>query len=151
LVLGHFAGEDIAAEREFTTNASHLLVALTFLVFGAISVGPLLGALRWDVVLYAALSLAVIRPIAVWVALIGMRERWPTSAFIGWFGPRGIASIVILLIILKGEYAILEIGLIDEIIAATVALSVYAHGFTAAPLSNRYADWAQRTEGSVPG
>jgi NhaP-type Na+/H+ or K+/H+ antiporter len=150
LVLGHFAGEDIAAKREFTANAGHLLVALTFLVFGAISVGPLLGALRWDVVVYAALSLAVIRPIAVWIALIGTRERLPTTAFIGWFGPRGIASIVILLIILKGEYAILEIGLIDEIIAATVALSVYAHGFTAGPLSDRYADWVERTEGSVP-
>ena len=87
----------------------------------------------------------------MWIALIGTRERLPTTAFMVWFGHRGIASIEILHIILKGEYAILEIGLIDEIIAATVALSVYAHGFTAGPLSDRYADWVERTEGSVPG
>lgn len=122
-------------------EAGELFAAITFVVFGAVLLGPAVGAASWQVFLYAALSLTVVRMAPVALALLGTGARRPTVAFLGWFGPRGLASIVFALMVLE------EGGLPgDEVIFSTVfvavALSVLAHGVTAAPLSHRYADWA---------
>jgi NhaP-type Na+/H+ or K+/H+ antiporter len=121
-------------------QAGSVLAGVTFVVFGAVLLGPALGDLTWEIVLYAVLSLTVIRMLPVAISLIGTGARRPTVAFLGWFGPRGAASIVFALLVVE------EGGLPgDEIILAaaflTVALSVFAHGVTAAPLARRYADW----------
>jgi NhaP-type Na+/H+ or K+/H+ antiporter len=117
-----------------------VLNGVTFLVFGAVLLGPALGDLTWSVALYAALSLTVVRMLPVALAMLGTKARPPTLAFLGWFGPRGLASIVFAVLVLE------EGGLPhdDVILLATyitIGLSVLAHGATAAPWANRYADW----------
>src|SRR4051794_21726802 len=128
--------------------------AMTFIVFGAVLLGPVLGDVTWEVAVYAVLSLTVVRMIPVVIAMIGTGARRPTLAFLGWFGPRGLASIVFAVLMIE-EGGLPHDGLILETIYVTIGLSVLAHGLTAAPLANRYATWyeshprdALRLEGS---
>ena len=86
------------------------------------------------------LSLTVIRMLPVAIALIGTRARPPTMAFTGWFGPRGLASIVFTVIVLD-EADLPGVATITVVVVFTVVLSVYAHGLTARPLVNRYVSW----------
>lgn len=119
-----------------------LLAAITLIVFGAVLLGPAVGEANWQVLLYVLLSLTAVRMVPVAIAMRGARAKPPTVAFLGWFGPRGLASIVFALLMLEegglpGQDVILSASF------AAVGLSVLAHGITAAPLSRRYADWAQ--------
>ena len=72
--------------------------------------------------------------------MLGSHARLPTLAFLGWFGPRGLASIVFAVIVIE-ESQLPHEELIVLAIYITVGLSVFAHGLTAAPLAKRYADW----------
>ena len=83
-----------------------LLAAVTFVVFGAILLGPALGDLTWQIALYAVLSLTLVRMVPVAIAMLGTSARRPTVAFLGWFGPRGAASIVFALLLLEEESAL---------------------------------------------
>jgi len=122
-----------------TEQTSGILGALTFAMFGALALRPALGRIDGPMVAYAVLSLTVVRMVPVVLALLGSRLRWPTIAFIGWFGPRGLASIVFGL-------GILGAGLpgADRLLptaAITVGLSIYAHGVTARLLTRAYVRW----------
>jgi NhaP-type Na+/H+ or K+/H+ antiporter len=117
-----------------------VLNAVTFIVFGAVLLGPVLGDVTWSVALYAVLSLTVVRMVPVAISLIGTGARRPTLAFLGWFGPRGLASIVFAILVLE-EGGLPHDGLILTTTYVTIGLSVLAHGLTAAPLANRYATW----------
>src|SRR5205085_12629845 len=86
------------------------------------------------------LSLTVVRMLPVVIAMVGSRARPPTLAFLGWFGPRGLASIVFAVIVVE-ESALPHEHLMVLAIYLTVGLSVLAHGLTAAPLAARYARW----------
>jgi NhaP-type Na+/H+ or K+/H+ antiporter len=121
-------------------QAGDLFTAVTFVVFGAVLLGPALGDTTWRTLLYAALSLTVVRMLPVALALVGAGLRRPTVAFLGWFGPRGLASLVFAVILiheadLPGQPVILTT------VFLAVGLSVLAHGATAAPLARRYASW----------
>ncbi len=129
--------------NELTEEVGSVLNGLTFVIFGAILLGPALGDLSWDLVLYGVLSLTVVRIIPVAIAMLGTHARLPTLGFMGWFGPRGLASIVFAVIIIE-ESQLPHEHLIVLAIYFTVGLSVFAHGLTAAPLANRYADWFAR-------
>src|SRR6202012_3113017 len=85
----------------------------------------------------AVLSLTVVRMVPVALALTGAKLGWPTTAFVGWFGPRGLASVVFALLALEdlGEKAASPAV---AVITATVLLSVIAHGVSAEPLARRY-------------
>jgi len=117
-----------------------VLSAITFIVFGAVLLGPALGDATWTIALYAVLSLTVARMLPVAVAMLGTGARRPTVAFLGWFGPRGLASIVFAVILIE-EGGLPHENLIVTTIMITIGLSILAHGLTAAPLANRYADW----------
>jgi NhaP-type Na+/H+ or K+/H+ antiporter len=121
-------------------EVGNVLNAVTFIVFGAVLLGPALGDVTWSIALYAVLSLTVVRLIPVAIAMIGTGARRPTLAFLGWFGPRGLASIVFAILVLE-EGGLPHDGLILTTIYVTIGLSVLAHGLTAAPLANRYASW----------
>ncbi len=112
----------------------------TFIVFGAAFVGPYLSKLTWTAALYGVLSLTVARMLPVAVAFAGTRARLPTVAFTGWFGPRGLASIVFTVIVLD-ETKLPYDSTIALVAVFTIVLSVYAHGFTSQPLTARYATW----------
>jgi NhaP-type Na+/H+ or K+/H+ antiporter len=117
-----------------------MLAAITFVVFGAVLLAPALRELTWGIVLYAVLSLTAVRMVPVAIALLGTGARPPTVAFLGWFGPRGAASIVFALLLLEEEQLPGE-AIILTTAFLTVGLSVLAHGATAAPLATRYANW----------
>ena len=117
-----------------------VLTAVTFVVFGAALLGPVLGDVTWSVALYALLSLTIVRMLPVAIAMIGTGARGPTVAFLGWFGPRGLASIVFAVLVLE-EGDLPHDALILTTTYVAIGLSVLAHGLTAAPLANRYATW----------
>jgi sodium/hydrogen antiporter len=121
-------------------QSGELLNAVTFLLFGAVLLGPALGDPDWRVIGYAVLSLTVVRMLPVALAMLGTGMRRVTVGFLGWFGPRGLASIVFVLILVE-ETQLPERPLLLDVVTWTVALSVYAHGLTASPWANRYADW----------
>jgi len=102
-----------------------------------IAVAPALESLTWQTALYAVLSLTLIRMLPVAVALLGTGLGRATIVFVGWFGPRGLASVVFGLLALEalGEQAARPAV---AVIAFTVLLSVVAHGLTAEPLAKRY-------------
>jgi NhaP-type Na+/H+ or K+/H+ antiporter len=78
--------------------------------------------------------------VPVALAMVGTGMRRVTVGFLGWFGPRGLASIVFVLILVE-QTDLAERSLLLDVVTWTVALSVYAHGLTAWPGANRYADW----------
>jgi sodium/hydrogen antiporter len=125
--------------------------AVTFIVFGAVLLGPVLGGVTWSIALYAILSLTVVRLIPVAISMFGTGARRPTVAFLGWFGPRGLASIVFaVLVVEEGGLPHDDLILITTYLA--IGLSVLAHGLTAAPLANRYADWYEsHPRDALPG
>jgi sodium/hydrogen antiporter len=132
-------------------EVGEVLNAVTFIVFGAVLLGPVLGDVTWSIVLYAVLSLTVVRLIPVAISMIGTGARRQTLAFLGWFGPRGLASIVFAVLVLE-EGGLPHDGLILTTTYVTIGLSVLAHGLTAAPLANRYADWYEsHPRDALPG
>jgi len=124
----------------FTETQGSLLAIGVWIAFGLTLAGRLLTDL-WDpaAIAYAVLSLTIIRMVPVAIALTGLRFKRPTVLFIGWFGPRGLASIVFLIIGLEGlQAAGVDPGHFGAAVAWTVLLSVIAHGLTAGPLAARY-------------
>jgi sodium/hydrogen antiporter len=100
--------------------------------------------LSWRVVLYALLSLTAIRVLPVALSLLRTRLAWVSVLFAGWFGPRGLASIVLGLIVVADAPRLAGRDEIETVVASTVLLSVLLHGITATPLSTAY---ARRVEG----
>ena len=121
-------------------EAGAALGAVTFVVFGAVLLGPTLGHVTAAIAVYAVVSLTLVRMLPVALALIGAGTRRPTVGFLGWFGPRGLASIVFA-ILLAEESDLPNEETILLTVFLTVGLSVLAHGLTAAPLAKRYASW----------
>ena len=136
-------GRDPEEINELSEQVGNVLNGVTFLIFGAILLGPAVGELSWELALYAVLSLTVVRMIPVAIAMLGSHARLPTLAFLGWFGPRGLASIVFALIVVE-ESNLPHEHLIVLAIYLTVGLSVLAHGLSAAPLANRYSRWYEQ-------
>ncbi len=104
--------------NELSEEVGGVLNGITFVLFGAILLGPALGELTWELALYAVLSLTVVRMLPVAMAMLGSRARAPTVGFLGWFGPRGLASIVFAVIVveesaLPHEHLIVECHLHD--------------------------------------
>jgi NhaP-type Na+/H+ or K+/H+ antiporter len=132
-----------------TEASSELLGLGVWLVFGLVVVAQLWGAVGWREVAYALLSLSVLRMVPVALSLIGGGLRLPTVLFLGWFGPRGLATVVFAL--LATESLEVDETLREALLAVslTVLFSVVAHGATAQPLAERYGRWSGRQEPSV--
>ncbi len=137
LVFGSTAGRRGKPLVPFVEETGTLVSLLVWLAFGAIAVAPMFDHLTWQLVVYAVLSLTVVRMVPVALALIGAKLDRSTIAFVGWFGPRGLASVVFAFIALEdlGEKVASRAV---AVITATVLLSVIAHGATAEPLARRY-------------
>ena len=143
LALGNTVRGQCATLFEFAEAEGQLLTLLTFLVFGAVLLPSVGGIPDWQVIVYAVLSLTVIRMVPAALALLGTGVRGPTTLFLGWFGPRGLASILFALLVVE-EAAIPLRDEILQITIVTVALSILAHGLTAAPASRWYAGLVRR-------
>jgi len=108
------------------------LALITWVIFGAAIIGKTIGNISWSVVLYAVLSLTVIRMLPVFLSLTGSGISTANKLFIGWFGPRGMASIVFGVLVLDSQLP--HADLIAFTVVCTVTLSIIAHGITANPL-----------------
>src|SRR5215213_2818943 len=139
LALGH----DPERDNRLAEEAGDLLNGVTFVLFGAVLLGPALSEVSWQLALYAVLSLSVVRVTPIALAMLGSHARAPTVGFLGWFGPRGLASIVFAVIVIE-ESRLPHEHLIVLAIYVTVGLSVFAHGISAAPLADRYARWYEQ-------
>ena len=138
LVLGNTAERLSERVHDFAEAEGQLLTLLVFLVFGATLVPELFHHSSWQLWLYALLSLTVVRMVPVALALLGTGLRWQSMVFLGWFGPRGVASILFGLLVVS-DSVLLAREEIFQVVLATVALSVVAHGVTAYPGTRWYA------------
>lgn len=121
----------------FSETGGQLMDFIVFFIFGAIVVNEL-GSLQIETVLYAILSLTVIRMLPVALALIGSKLHRGTILFMGWFGPRGLASIVLGTIMLQESPALAGSQRIQDVVMVTVVMSVFAHGLTTTPFVKLY-------------
>lgn len=135
---------------EFTETASLFASFFVWTVFGVIFVGPVVtGEFDSTVVLYALLSLTAIRMVPVFLSLIGTGFRRETIAFIGWFGPRGLASVVFTLMAVEElRQEGLPSGPLVQVATWTIFLSVLAHGLSAGPLAQAYGGRVARSPGA---
>jgi len=131
----------------YTEDSARLLTIAAFFAFGMTLLPDGLAVLtaRDWVVVVAALTVG--RMVPVMIALVGTGLRWPTTAFIGWFGPRGLATVLFTLLAVEEA----EAGLPDRalaVLATTVLASLVLHGATAGWLTGRYVAWldARRAE-----
>jgi NhaP-type Na+/H+ or K+/H+ antiporter len=134
---------------EFAETWGQLINLTVFFLFGMVI------ARDWRdfsaaVALYAALSLTAVRMVPVAISLIGCRLNMATVLFTGWFGPRGLASIVLGLVYLEKEINLPGEETIQTAVTMTVALSIVAHGLTAVPGANLYARRIDRLDAAAP-
>lgn len=123
----------------FTEDASMFASFLVWVIFGASFAGPVLaGSLDGTAVVYAIVSLTLVRMVPVAIALVGKGFGRSTVAFMGWFGPRGLASVVFTLIALEELHGTPLDEPLMGIATWTILLSVILHGFTAHPLAGAY-------------
>ncbi|MER5739585.1 cation:proton antiporter [Streptomyces sp. NPDC002262] len=142
-------GEDPDTTPELAEDLGGLLASVGLLLFGAVLLGPALEHLTWQIVLYALLSLTVVRLLPVALSLLGSGLRAPTVLYVGWFGPRGLASVVLGLLVAEEHVAGTE--LIGRVVAVTVAFSVLLHGASAPALAGAYGAWYRRAAASHEG
>ncbi|WP_193164756.1 cation:proton antiporter [Microbulbifer hainanensis] len=148
LLFGALAREEKSELLTAAEGIGDTLALLTWVVFGAAVVGNYFGQLTWSVLLYALLSLTVVRMLPVYLCLAGTGPNRFEKWFMGWFGPRGLASIVFGVIVLGKQLPGSET--ISLVVVCTVLLSVIAHGLSANPLVARLARAEKRGKHS-PG
>jgi sodium/hydrogen antiporter len=139
-IFGALVSQESEQASRLNEELGSLLGGVTFLIFGAALLGPELEHLSWRIALYAVLSLTLVRMLPVAVAMIRSGAQVPTVGFLGWFGPRGLASIVFAVIVVE-EARLPGTATILATTYVTIGLAVIAHGITAAPLASRYARW----------
>ena len=133
LLFGYMMGH---SKHKFVVAAEGIgetLAMLTWLLFGSAVVGNIIGLVTWQIVVYALLSLTVVRMLPIFLSLSATTATSRDKIFLSWFGPRGLASIVFAIIVLDNGLPGGET--IALVVIFTVFLSLIAHGFTAKPLS----------------
>lgn len=150
LLFGSTLKEHSESLFEFMETEGQLLTMITFLIFGAVMVPLGLEHATWKTIVLAVLYLTVIRMLPIFLSLYGTGLKAPDKLLLGWFGPRGLASILFALLILNR----FPIPGSDELLACivlTVILSIFAHGFSATPLVNAYALYISERDAKEAG
>ncbi len=135
--------QDEHSSLELTEEIADPLSYLVWLVFGFAAVPYAWSSVGWRELTFALLAMTVLRMAPVALSLVGSGLRAPSFWFIGWFGPRGLASVIFGILALEALVADEALGSALAAVAATVILSVVAHGFSAEPLAQRYGEWAR--------
>jgi len=128
---------------EFAESEGQILILLTFTAFGAAMIPQAMGAVTIMHIAFGILVLTVLRMLPIQLSLIGTGIKPVTSTFLGWFGPRGLASILFVLLILEEAELANESTLFAAVIV-TVTLSVVLHGITAGPAARWYGSMSQQ-------
>ena len=137
LVFGGLIREQKQPLLKAADGTGDVLSMITWFIFGALFIGDCLLAPEWRAIAYALLSLTVVRIIPVFLSVMGMGLQTDSKLFMGWFGPRGLASIVF--IVMVNEANLPGSKTLVQAVTWTVLLSVILHGITANPLANLYA------------
>jgi NhaP-type Na+/H+ or K+/H+ antiporter len=143
MVFGNSVRNSCTFLFEVMETEGQLLMLITFFVFGVALLPDAIAHMTPTMIVYALLSLTVIRMIPITLSLLGAGLRPPSWLFLGWFGPRGLASILFLLLILE-ETDLLHKESIFSVAVITVAISVVLHGITAAPFARAYGRLSKR-------
>jgi NhaP-type Na+/H+ or K+/H+ antiporter len=144
LVRGHVDADAF----HLTEHAADLLAAGAFAILGMALIVPVIERATPATLIYAALSLTIVRMVPVAIAMLRSGFARPTVTYIGWFGPRGLASIVFAGIVV--ESGIPGAAMVTDVVLLTVAVSIVAHGVTAASGARRYARWFERAAAADP-
>jgi len=147
LIFGALTKEHKQAVLAGAEGTGEAFALVTWVIFGAAVVLQHPGSLDWRVAAYAVLSLTVVRMLPVFLGVLGFGLSNDAKLFLGWFGPRGLASIVFLVIV-AGE----NLPGSDTLVATTVAtvvLSIVAHGLTANPLAAAFGARAKSEPGGA--
>jgi len=142
MLFGYLEKENTHKFVLASESTGEALALVTWMLFGAMVIGPALMVFSWDVVIYAVLSLTVVRMVPIFLSLVGTGESVSSRLFLGWFGPRGLASIVFAIMVINENIPNSE--LIALVVTCTVFLSLIAHGISANPL----AKWMGKKEAS---
>ena len=130
LTFSFFTNKEAKETLLFASEGiGEVMAMVTWIVFGAVVIPVAIPAFTWPVVLYAILSLTVARMIPIALSLTGTGVNLKGKIFLGWFGPRGLASIVFVVIV--GQETLPNIDLIALVVLTTVIMSIFAHGMTA--------------------
>jgi NhaP-type Na+/H+ or K+/H+ antiporter len=143
LLFGYVAKDQTHKLVLAAEGTGETLALITWMLFGVMVIGPAFKLFNWEVVVYALLSLTVIRIVPIFLSLTGTGESVSSRLFLGWFGPRGLASIVFAIIVINAEVPAGEF--LALVVICTVFLSLVAHGMTAKPLAN----WLGRKENNL--
>ncbi|MGQ7245965.1 cation:proton antiporter [Halomonas sp. V046] len=146
LTFGNCLRNDTTFIEEFMESEGQLLTIATFTIFGAVMVPLALDHASWKTVVLALLYLSVIRMVPIWLSLTGLGLSRYEKFFLGWFGPRGLASILFALLIYD-EYPIPGSDEILACVVLTVMISVVLHGVSAQPMAQRF---LHRAAGELP-
>ena len=133
LLFGFLAKKDTHKLVLAAEGIGETLALMTWMLFGAAVIGQAASTFTWNMVIYAVLSLTVIRMLPIFLSLAGLGETTQSRLFLGWFGPRGLASIVFAIIVInkglpQGDFMAM-------VVVCTVFLSLLAHGISANPLA----------------
>lgn len=152
IAAGTVGREAVAEERlQLTNDVGTLVSAAVWFVFGSLIPGVVTLGISWNVVLYAVLSLTIVRMVPVALALVRSGLGTREVLFLGWIGPRGLASILFALIAIEelhGHGLATTADFVAEVIVVTVGLSVLLHGLTAGIIAVR---WPAVARSSVVG
>lgn len=143
LMAGNTSKQTRQHIESFTESEGELLLLISFFIFGVAFVPHLVSAMTLDVFLYALLSLTLLRMLPVMLCLIGAKVNnkrldIASMVFIAWFGPRGIASILYVLIVAHKMGSVDGLETINAVVMTTVLMSIFAHGLSAQPLATWY-------------
>ena len=139
LLYGALTGRSKAEELVAAEATGDSLSLVTWVAFGSASAVVAVSQLSWSTLAYAVLSLTVVRMVPVALVMGGIGRDLPTKLFVGWFGPRGLASIVFAVLVL--DAALPHGRQIVTVVTFTILLSILAHGLSASPLAGRYGRW----------
>jgi len=141
MFFGNFTKEIDLTTKNFLESDGEILILISFLVFGLTFIPATYQYWDLKVLFYAVLSLTLFRMLPVWISLLGIKEKLFTKLFIGWFGPRGIASILYIMIVAHKIHSIDGHETLYSVLTLTILLSIVLHGLSAKPLVKIYSKY----------
>jgi sodium/hydrogen antiporter len=147
LLFGAIAKQHREEFLHWAEASGDTMALITWVIFGSVLADKVIGHLNWAVLLYAVLSLTLIRMLPVFFVLTGLKVNTEGKLFIGWFGPRGLASIVFAVIVLNAN--VTNSGPIAVIVSCTVILSIIAHGVSANPWVRGFGERFRKAQGGA--
>jgi len=138
LFFGNFSNVIDSERKDFLESEGEILILMSFLIFGIAYIPVTIEFWNLNVFIYSLLSLTLFRMIPVAISLIGLKLSLFSNLFIGWFGPRGIASILYVMIVAQKVDVIAGHETLFGVISLTILLSIILHGLSASPLASLY-------------